>query len=41
MFVTIKEPDSAPLEIEQLEELTTLPVSEQLESLEEKLEPET
>jgi hypothetical protein len=39
--VTIKEPDNVPPEIEQLGELTTLPDSEQLESLEEKLEPET
>jgi hypothetical protein len=39
--VAIKEPDNVPLEIEQLGELTTLPDSEQLESLEEKLEPDT
>ena len=39
--MTIKEPDNVPLEIEQLGELTTLPDSEQLESLKEKLEPET
>jgi hypothetical protein len=39
--VTVKEPDNVPLEIEQLGELTTLPDSEQPESLEEKLEPET
>jgi hypothetical protein len=37
----MKEPANAPFEIEQLGELTTLPDSEQLESLEEKLEPET
>jgi len=36
----MKEPDNVPLDIEQLEKLTTLPVNEQLESLEEKPEPE-
>jgi hypothetical protein len=40
-LVTIKEPDNVPLEIEQLAELTTLPDSEQLESLEGKPETET
>jgi hypothetical protein len=40
-FVAIKEPDNAPFEIEQVEKLTTLPVSEQLESPEEKPDPET
>jgi hypothetical protein len=37
----MKEPDNAPFEIEQVEKLTTLPVSEQLESPEEKPDPET
>jgi hypothetical protein len=37
----MKEPDNAPLEIEQLGELTALPDSVQLESLDRKPEPET
>jgi hypothetical protein len=40
-FVTIKEPDNLPLEIEQLGELTTLPDNEQLVSLVRKPEPDT
>jgi hypothetical protein len=37
----MKEPDNAPLEIEQLGELTAPPESEQDESVEGKPEPDT